>query len=211
MTNPLASSGTPAPPAPPAGHPSRGLGCFIEVLETVVLTLLIFVGVQTFVAQPYQVEQESMEQTVLPGEYILVDKLTPRFGGYHRGDIVVFHPPAGFSTGPDRDKPFIKRIIGLPGDRIDIRRDGRVAINGTEYVEPYVFRGQPTTGRPGTSTWLVPDGEYFVMGDHRQESTDSRDFGPIAESQMIGRAWLRYWPLDRFGLLPVADFSPAAG
>ncbi|HEU4674090.1 MAG TPA: signal peptidase I [Candidatus Limnocylindrales bacterium] len=207
MADASSTSGLPANPTPAQGRPTS-LGCLIELVETVVLTLLIFVGVQTFVAQPYQVEQESMEETVLPGEYILVDKLTPRFEAYHRGDIVVFHPPSTFSTGPDRDKPFIKRIIGLPGDRIDIRRDGHVAINGTEYDEPYVFEGQRTTARPGTSTWAVPDGEYFVMGDHRQESTDSRDFGPIAAGQIIGRAWLRYWPLDRVGLLPHADLQP---
>ncbi len=207
MADASPTSGLPATPTPGEGR-AAPVGCLIELVETVVLTLLIFVGVQTFIAQPYQVEQESMENTVLPGEYILVDKLTPRFDAYHRGDIVVFHPPSTFSTGPDRDKPFIKRIIGLPGDRIDIRRDGHVAINGKEYDEPYVYEGQRTTARPGASTWLVPDGEYFVMGDHRQESTDSRDFGPIPASQIIGRAWLRYWPLDRLGLLPHADLRP---
>jgi signal peptidase I len=180
------------------------VGCAIELIETLVLTLLIFVGVQTFVAQPYQVEQESMERTVLPGEYILVDKLTPRFDGYKRGDIIVFHPPSGFSIGPEGDQPFIKRIIGLPRDTIEVR-DGHVAVNGHELSEPYVFDEQPTTARPGTDRWVVPDGDYFVMGDHRQASTDSRDFGPIRASDIIGRAWLRYWPLPRFGFLPNPD------
>lgn len=189
---------------PEAGRRQRpaAVGCAIELLETLVLTLLIFVGVQTFVAQPYMVEQESMEQTVMPGEYILVDKLTPRFDGYKQGDVVVFHPPAGFSTGPDDDKPFIKRIIGTPGDTVEVRPDGRVAVNGHELTEPYVFEGQPTTARPGAGHWVVPLGDYFVMGDHRQASTDSRDFGPVAANEIIGRAWLRYWPLDRFGFLP---------
>lgn len=198
--------GPPADGITPSDRPRRqrpaAVGCAIELLETLVLTLLIFVGVQTFVAQPYMVEQESMEQTVMPGEYILVDKLTPRFDGYKQGDVVVFHPPAGFSTGPDDDKPFIKRIIGTPGDTVEVRPDGRVAVNGHELDEPYVFEGQPTTARPGAGRWVVPDGDYFVMGDHREASTDSRDFGPVAASQIIGRAWLRYWPFDRFGFLP---------
>jgi signal peptidase I len=182
------------------------VGCALELLETLVLTLLIFVGVQTFVAQPYQVEQESMENTVLPGEYILVDKLTPRFDGYKRGDVVVFHPPSGFSTGPDSDKPFIKRIIGLPNDTVEVR-GGRVFVNGAELAEPYVFGGQ-TSARPGTTRWVVPADSYFVMGDHRVASTDSRDFGPITTSEIIGRAWLRYWPLDRFGFLPSSGLPP---
>jgi signal peptidase I len=185
------------------------VGCAIELLETLVLTLLIFVGVQTFVAQPYQVEQESMEQTVMPGEYILVDKLTPRFDGYKRGDIVVFHPPTGFSIGPDGDKPFIKRIIGTPGDTVEVA-EGHVLVNGKALVEPYVFEGQPTRARSGTTRWSVAPGDYFVMGDHREASTDSRDFGPVAASQIIGRAWLRYWPLSRFGFLPTPRTQAAA-
>jgi signal peptidase I len=185
------------------------VGCAIELLETLVLTLLIFVGVQTFVAQPYQVEQESMEQTVMPGEYILVDKLTPRFDAYKQGDIVVFHPPGGFSIGPEGDKPFIKRIIGTPGDTVEVR-GGRVLVNGKALVEPYVFEGQPTLAPSGTTRWSVPPGEYFVMGDHRQKSTDSRDFGPVAGTQIIGRAWLRYWPLARFGFLPTPRGQTAA-
>jgi signal peptidase I len=201
------------PPATPsAAEPDRSrpaaVGCALELLETLVLTLLIFVGVQTFVAQPYQVEQESMEQTVLPGEYILVDKVSPRFQGYRRGDIVVFRPPSGFTTGEGSDKPFIKRIVGLPGETVEIRADGHVAINGTELDEAYVFDGQPTTGRPGARRWVVPGGDYFVMGDHRQSSTDSRDFGPVAGGDIIGRAWLRYWPVSRFGFLPAPDITP---
>jgi signal peptidase I len=212
----LTAPGDPPPTidAPPDDSSRRrrppAVGCAIELLETLVLTLLIFVGVQTFVAQPYQVEQESMEQTVMPGEYILVDKLTPRFDAYKRGDVVVFHPPTGFSTGPDEDKPFIKRIIGTPGDVVEVRPDGRVAVNGKELVEPYVFKGQATTAPPGSGRGVVPQGDYFVMGDHRQASTDSRDFGPVATGEIIGRAWLRYWPFSRFGFLPSPGIDTAA-
>lgn len=207
VLGPPADTGGASPDPGRSARPAA-VGCALELLETLVLTLLIFVGVQTFVAQPYQVEQESMETTVLPGEYILVDKLTPRFDGYKRGDIVVFHPPSGFSTGPEGDKPFIKRIIGLPGDTIDVR-DGHVIVNGMQLNEPYVFDGQPTEARPGTAHWAVPLDSYFVMGDHRQASTDSRDFGPVAASQIIGRAWLRYWPLSRFGFLPRSQLPQA--
>jgi signal peptidase I len=183
------------------------LGCLFEVVETLVLTVLIFLGIQTFVAQPYKVQQESMETTLLPDQYVLVDKLTPRWSPYGRGDIVVFDPPASWTSGGG--VPFIKRIIGLPGDRIELRA-GHVYVNGVELVEDYVYQdgGRPQSTDPaagGATSWLVPDGELFVMGDHRKNSADSRSFGPIEESHVIGRAWLRYWPFDAFGILP----SPA--
>ena len=170
--------------------------------------MVIFLGIQTFVAQPYRVEGASMETTVMPDEYVLIDKLTPRWAAYARGDIVVLHPPSNFS-GLD-DTPFIKRVIGLPGDRIELK-DGKVYVNGTVLDEPYIYASggirQPTNPtKAAASEWLVPAGDLFVMGDHRQASADSRMFGPIEISQVIGRAWLRYWPVDSFGILPAPTY-----
>lgn len=189
------------------------LGCLFEVVETLVLTVLIFLGIQTFVAQPYKVQQGSMETTLLPDQYVLVDKLTPRWAPYSRGDIVVFEPPETWSSGGG--VPFIKRIIGLPGDNVELR-DGFVYVNGVKLVEPYLFKEDgvaqstdPQVG--GQSKWVVPTGELFVMGDHRQNSADSRSFGPIEISKVIGRAWLRYWPFDTFGILPRPDHSELSG
>jgi signal peptidase I len=180
------------------------LGCLFEVVETLVLTVLIFLGIQTFVAQPYKVQQSSMETTLMPDEYVLVDKLSPRWAPYSRGDIVVFDPPETWSSGGG--VPFIKRIIGLPSDRVELR-DGKVYVNDVALVEPYIYveNGEPQTTDPiagGASEWLVPEGELLVMGDHRQDSADSRSFGPIEIRHVIGRAWLRYWPIDSFGVLP---------
>jgi signal peptidase I len=185
------------------------LGCLFEVVETLVLTVLIFLGIQTFVAQPYKVQQTSMEQTLEPDQYVLVDKLTPRWAPYVRGDIVVFEPPETFATGGG--VPFIKRVIGLPGDRVELR-DGKVLVNGTQLDEPYIYKDngvpQTTDAQPGgQSVWLIPQGELLVMGDHRQDSSDSRVFGPIEISHVIGRAWLRYWPFDTFGILPKPSLS----
>jgi signal peptidase I len=182
------------------------LGCLFEVVETLVLTIVIFLGIQTFVAQPYKVQQTSMVATLLPDEYVLVDKITPRWAPYQRGDIVVFEPPDSWASVDG--VPFIKRVIGLPGDRIELR-DGLVYVNGVELDEPYIHvdNGPPRTdpAAGGASSWVIPTGELLVMGDHRDDSADSRNFGPIEIGHVIGRAWLRYWPFDAFGILP----SPA--
>ena len=172
----------------------RPLGCLFEVVETLVLTVIIFLVIQNFVAQPYQVMQESMQHTLEQGQYVLVDKLTPRFGSYERGDIVVFNAPEG---GP---VPFIKRVIGIPGDRVEIR-DGHVFVNDVELTEPYIFDGDDTQPTGDQTSYTVPADALFVMGDHRGNSTDSRVFGPVEREKVIGRAVLRYWPIDTLQLL----------
>ena len=174
-------------------------GCLFELGETIVLTLLIFFVVQNFVAQPYQILQVSMEPTLEPGQYVLVDKLSPHFTDYRRGDVIVFEPPAGYRED-GQDVPFIKRIVGVAGDRVDVH-DGAVWVNGAKLNEPYVYPGQETDPITDQSSWVVPDGYLFVLGDHRQASQDLRAFGPIAKSSVIGRAWLRYWggPLSWVG------------
>jgi signal peptidase I len=189
------------------------LGCLLEIAETLVLTLIIFFVIQTFVAQPYKVQQQSMEHTLEPDQYVLVDKLTPRFDTYKRGDIVVFTPPAAWA--PEDGTPFIKRVIGLGGDTIEVR-DGSVYVNGTKIDEPYLYAAspggspQPTTVSGDASRWVVADGDLFLMGDHRENSQDSRTFGEVPVSQVIGRAWLRYWPLNVFGILPTPTYPELA-
>jgi signal peptidase I len=179
------------------------LGCLFEIVETLVLTLVIFLVIQTFIAQPYRVEQQSMERTLEPNQYVLVDKLTPRFDAYKRGDIVVFNPPPDWVQQPNT--PFIKRVIGVAGDTVEVREDGKVYVNKVALVEPYVFQdggaAQPTVTSTDPPSWVVPPGELFVMGDHRASSSDSRTFGPIESTAVIGRAWLRYWPFNTFGIL----------
>jgi len=182
---------------------SHRFGFLFEIVETLVLTLVIFLAIQTFVAQPYQVQQVSMEQTLEPNQYVLVDKLTTHFEDYKRGDIVVFNPPAGF---PDANgTPFIKRVIGVGGDTVQIRDDG-LYVDGTKLDEPYVFAGNQTLVTGDQSSWVIPQGELFLMGDHRESSADSRIFGPVQESAVIGRAWLRYWPVNTFGVLQTPTY-----
>ena len=186
----------------------RTLGCLFELLETLLLTVVIFLVVQLFAAQPYQVQQESMENTLMPDQYVLVDKLTQQFSEYHRGDVVVFNPPPGWTQDPG-GSPFIKRVIGVGGDKVEVR-DGEVYVNGKALVEPYLFADAP--GDPPEPTvatqesWTVPAGQLFVLGDHRAVSEDSLAFGTVPVSSVIGRAWLRYWPISVFGVLQTPTY-----
>jgi len=187
----------------------RTLGCFLELLETLLVTVVVFLVLQLFVVQPYQVQQTSMENTLMPDQYVLVDKLTPHFDSYHRGDVVVFNPPSSW-TRDLAGTAYVKRVIGIGGDTIDIH-GGHVYVNGNLQTELYVFESQ-TTDLPnnGSKTWTLGSDQLFVLGDHRQASQDSRDFGPIDKSSVVGRAWLRYWPLSQFGQLPRQQ-APASG
>jgi len=185
----------------------RPFGCLFEVIETLVLTAVIYLVINTFIASPYRVQQQSMEHTLEPDQYILVDKLTPRFDSFKTGDIVVFTPPEQFAS-PD-GVPYIKRVIGVGGDKVEIRDDGFVYVNGHKLDEgSYIFKDedgnpQPTVPpNPNQKTGAGPQGDLFVLGDHRMSSADSRVFGPITLQSVIGRAWLRYWPFNTFGLLP---------
>lgn len=197
----------------------RPLGCLIEIVETLVLTIVIFWLIQTFVAQPYRVEQESMRSTLEPNQYVLVDKLSPHFDDYSRGDIVVFNPVqredscAAPVTGGFTDvTPYIKRVIGEPGDEVELH-DGEVVVNGVTIDEPYVH-GVTTQPLSDVDSWTVPADRLFVMGDNRDNSTDSRSeqIGMICETDVVGRAWLRYWPVDTIGILQTPTYPdvPAA-
>jgi signal peptidase I len=185
---------------------TRLRNALVEIITTVVLAVVIYLVVQTFVVQTFQVQQVSMVPTIQPGEHLLVDKLTPRFDDYSRGDVVVFRAPG---TAED-ETPFIKRIIGVGGDRVEIA-DGGVLVNGVALDEDYVARGT-TEPDCGESVWNVPQGEIFLMGDHRNQSQDSRCFGTVAVDRVVGRAWLRFWPLDSLTILttPAYPDVPAA-
>jgi signal peptidase I len=194
----------------------RALGCAFEIVETLVLTLLIYLVIHNFVAQPFEVQQSSMFPTIVDGEYILIDKLTPRFDGYQYGDVVVFNPPSG--SGLDAQGiPFIKRVIGMPGDTVSLE-NGRVFVtrptmSPVRIEEPYLVHEAdgsiaatlcPREDCP--QSWIVGEHEYFVMGDNRPSSQDSRVFGPVDEDLILGRAWLRYFPLERIGLIERPDY-----
>ena len=161
------------------------------ILFVVALTYVII----TFVGQRTRVDGRSMMNTLSDGDNLIVEKLSYRFSDPKRFDIIVF-PPTG------KKEYYIKRIIGLPGETVQIDENGNIYINGELLEENY---GAETIQNPGRAAKPITlgDDEYFVMGDNRNNSKDSRseEVGNVKRSQIIGRAWLRIWPLNKFGLL----------
>ncbi|HAX24558.1 MAG TPA: signal peptidase I [Thermomicrobiales bacterium] len=203
--------------------PKTERGMLWDIVETLLLALLVFVAVRAIVLN-FRVDGESMSPNLDSGEMLLVNRaiywhfdvngildalpFVDRSGSQivyplhppQRGDIVVLHPPV------DRGKPYIKRVIGLPGERLSIH-DGAVYINGQRLEEPYLH-GVSTSwaGTLGQQEITIPDGQVYVLGDNRANSSDSRAFGPIAIDQIIGRAWIAYWPGDDIGILSTPSY-----
>jgi signal peptidase I len=159
-----------------------------------VIALSLAIVIIIFFYQPVKVEGTSMTPLISDQERIFINKFVYRFEPIERGDVVVFWYPL------DRSKSFIKRVVGLPEDTVEIR-EGSVYVNGKMLTEPYV---PPESADLGTLAPVrVPDGEYFVMGDHRTSSNDSRIFGPVPRKFIYGKAVFAYWPVDHFGSIPV--------
>jgi signal peptidase I len=171
-------------------------GLHVE-LRSWVRDLVIALGLATviivFFYQPVKVEGTSMAPLLSDQERIFINKFVYRFEPIERGDVVVFWYPL------DRSKSFIKRVVGLPGDVVDIRK-GRVFINGERLEEPYV--PPQYADRSSYGPIRVPPHSYFVMGDHRISSDDSRIFGPVPEDLIYGKAVFAYWPVTQFGSIP---------
>lgn len=159
-----------------------------DILISVAVSFLIIM----FLYQPVRVEGTSMQPELRDQDRLFINKFAYHFEGISRGDVVVFHYPR------DPSKSYIKRIIALPGDTLDIE-DGRVYVNGKHIDESYV----PRRYRDSRSLpeMVIPTGEYFVMGDHRSISSDSRDFGPVPRDLIYGKAAFVYWPADNMGVI----------
>lgn len=198
-----------------------------EIIETALLAILIFVTVRAVVLN-FKVDGSSMLPTLKDGEMILVNRNAYRelnmgdfvdwipgvpeqnwftiidWGTPTRGDVIVFTPPE-----PGDQKPYIKRVIGLPGDHVQIREDNIVYVNGIaldeEYIGTYPSECANVINFPYCDV-TVPEGHFFVMGDHRNNSQDSRYFSVVAEERIIGKAWMVYWPMSDFGLVEHPDY-----
>lgn len=167
----------------------------VEWVAIIAAALLVAVLIKTFLFQAFYIPSGSMEPTLRPGDRVLVNKLSYDLHAIHRGDIVVFKRPPAEANDPTI-KDLIKRVIGLPGDTIS-GHDGQVYINGNALKESYLPRGTATSDFPPST---VPKDQYFVMGDNRGNSKDSRYIGPIAGNLIVGRAFVRVWPLSKLRL-----------
>ncbi len=160
-----------------------------EIVETLLLTLFIFWLVNTATGR-YRVQGHSMMPTMKEGQYLIINKLAYYLDNPEQGDIIVLHYPR------DRTREYIKRVIGVPGDTIEIR-DGQVRVNGVLLDEPYI------ADHPNyNDTWIVPEDNYFVLGDNRNNSSDSHSWSFLPRSDIVGKAWLVYWPYTDWQLVP---------
>jgi signal peptidase I len=168
-----------------------------EAIETILLTLLVFAAVKVTV-QPYHISGPSMQPGLYTGEFVLVNQLAYRFGSSpQRGDVIVFHPP----SDPEGE-PYIKRVIAIPGDTITVTLT-QVVVDNTVLHEPYTYPLAP--GEIGSGTILtnvtLKAGQYFVLGDHRDNSSDSRVFGPVPAQNIIGRAEFVFLPVNNIHMI----------
>ena len=169
----------------------------LDILETLILAVVLYFGINA-VSVRVRVDGFSMNPTLQDGEYILVNRLAYKIGNPARGDIVVF----SFPMDPRQD--LIKRVIGLPGESISVR-DGKVMINGVPLEEPYIA-APPIYN----DTWVVPEGQLFVLGDNRNESKDSHEWGFLPMENVVGRAILIYWPPPEWQVIDHATEASAA-
>lgn len=181
---------------------------FLDMIETVVIALSIFLVVYLFFMQPHQVSGLSMFPNFHDKEYVLTDKVSYRLGDPKRGDVVVFHAPDRANCPQGTGCDFIKRVIAVPGDSVEIRNHV-FYINGNELPEPYIPPENilnPGQYIPENTPLTMGTNEYFVVGDNRPHSSDSRAWGPIGKENIVGKGFFRYWPADRIGLLPKVSY-----
>ncbi len=174
---------------------------FLELVKIVILAGITIVLVRYFLFKPFYVKGESMEPTFYEKEYLIIDEISYRFRDPQRGEVVVFKAPIG-----DKDY-YLKRIIGMPGERVKVE-DNKVIIYNEENPQGIVVEEMylmETT--PGSITMSLGPGQYFVMGDNRDSSYDSRGFGPVGKAEIVGRAWLRGWPFSRFDLFDNPQYN----
>ena len=203
-------------------HRKSGVGSVVELVLIVATALGLALAIQAFVVKPYRIPSGSMLPTIHLGQRVLVDRLGDDFSSPHIGEIIVFHPPKNYDLGcldenegqtggagqrpcgvaraEESGETFIKRVVGLPGDRIAIM-NGHVYRNGVREKDPYIApcAGEASCSFPVPIT--VPKGDYYMMGDNRGESDDSRFWGPVPRAWIIGDAFFTYWPPDRIGTL----------
>jgi signal peptidase I len=175
-------------PTQPENKRHAWVGFTWEILQTLIMAIILYFLIDTVVGR-VRVENISMQPTLHEGQFVLVNKLAYRLGNFQRGDVIVFHYP----RNPAED--YIKRVIGLPGDNIVVE-NGQVLVNGQVLNEPYIAASPEYS-----SSWSVPAGQIFVLGDNRNQSSDSHSWGFVPVQNVVGRALIIYWPLGELRIL----------
>lgn len=182
---------------------------FLDLTEAAVIAVSIFLLVYLFLMQPHQVNGQSMVPTFLSGEYVLTDKISYRLGAPQRGDIIVFHAPARANCPEGTGCDYIKRVIALPGETVSLQNN-TFFINGQPLPEPYIpdeYDSLPGQFLQQLGSYTLDVNEYFAVGDNRPYSSDSRAWGPIEDTDIVGRAFFRYWPVDVVGVIKATDYG----
>jgi signal peptidase I len=199
MLNNIQTEQTPDPESSEASKGSKRSGCLgfiIDTAETILLALVLFLVINALTAR-VRVENISMQPTLEPGDFLLVNRVAYKFSDPKIGDIVIFHAPGV------EDMDYIKRLIGRPGDVVRVE-DGIIYVNDQPLYEPYIAQAPIYSG-----TWVVPEDQVFVLGDNRNESSDSHLWGFIPEDDIVGKALFIYWPLDQVANLHVRNIVQA--
>lgn len=172
---------------------------FMDILEVIVLAVGIFLIVYLLILRPHKIKGQSMHPTFPDGEYLLTEKVSYYRGDPQRGDVIVFKPPIS-------EDEFIKRVIALPGETVMVL-NGKVFINNEELKEDYIkVETSPSSFLSEGERYTVPEGNYFVMGDNRPNSSDSRAWGPITKKVITGKAWVTYYPFNVAGKIDAPQY-----
>lgn len=181
---------------------------FLDIIETLVIALSLFLVIYLFGMQPHQVNGQSMVPYFASGDYVLTDKVSYRLREPERGDIVVFHAPEAANCPEGTGCDFIKRVLAVPGETVRVTNN-QIIVNGTPLPEPYIpadFKTEAGEFTRGRTITLGPD-EYFCVGDNRPYSSDSRAWGPVHKSEIVGRAFFRYWPVQSMGMIEHTEYG----
>lgn len=180
-------------------QPEKQENFWVEMVKTLAMAGVLAFGIRTFVAEARFIPSGSMEPTLLIHDHLMIEKISYRFHEPERGDIVVFRPTQALKE-QNYHQAFIKRIIGLPGDTVEVK-NGVVYVNGEAITENYIKEVPKYRYGPE----VVPDDQYLVLGDNRNNSYDSHIWGFVPRKNLIGKAFVRFWPLDRLGTIHDKD------
>jgi signal peptidase I len=172
-----------------------------DFFKTIFIIVVLATIIRYFIIQPFIVDGQSMEPTFQNSDYLITEKISFRVGTPKRGEVIIFHPPDNPSVN------YLKRLIGLPGDEVEIK-DNNVYVNGKKLDEPYLSPGTKTElVQPGSLKLTVKENEYFVLGDNREHSRDSRELGPIPKANVVSRVWVRLFPLNDIKNFPPVTYN----